>query len=570
MLKKIFKKHDKKLTLIAIVLTAYIGCGGEAKDKSELKVVETTLAKKAMVTKHRAFDHFSKADLYERSGNYEKAADEYRLAMFYDPESNELKRSLASVIYNLQRYDEALEIYVQIEDPSIDDRLKIADCLNRTGSVSEAVELYQEVAESDSTPEPVIINLAEYYAKQGKLSEAEKYYRRLIETSANSDYWRLELAAAYLRSDKIKKAETIYENMMKTDSSDFRAYLGMAGVLERQDNIDAADSLYKLVADYNWEDARVLSMLMPSFIGIDDMDMAVNLARRIIELFPDDYLAQRRYALLLFSIDQTEKSDSVLKSISETVTDDPVVFYYRGRIAQANEEFNQAESLYALAITYDDTLHQAWINLAFTRNSLGDFENALATLDSTLTYCANDSLEVLYFTGTFLSREEKYEMAIEYYRRILAVEPDNIDVIFNMAAAYERLKQYNKAEEHFLILLDREPDNPIIMNYLGYMYADMGVKLNEAKKLIKKALKLSPDNSAYLDSYAWVMYKQGNYKEALKYQLKAMEAANDDPILYDHMGDIYSALNRIPEAQTNWHRALELDPENDSIKEKLK
>jgi len=570
MFKSLIKKQFKQLALVSIVLIVYAGCDGPAKDKSELEVVESTLAKKVLITKHRAFDHFSRADLYERSGNLEKAADEYRLAMFYDPLSDELKRSLAAVLYNLQRYDEALETYTRIEDQSIDDKLMRADCYNRTGAMIEAVELYREIAESDSVPDPVLINLAEYYAKQGKLSKAEKYYKKLIETSLNSDYWRLELASVYLRADKHEKAVKIYENMIIADSLNYSAYLGLAGVMERQNKPYEADSIYSIVADNNWDDVRILSMLLPAFMELGDTDMSLNLARRIIELFPDDYLAKRRYALLLFTVDQPEMSDSVLKSISETVDDDPVVFYYRGRIAQMDEHFAKAESLYTLAITYDDTLFQAWINLAYTRNSLGGFENAMATFDSALTYCANDSLDVLYFTGTFLSREERYEQAIAYYRRILTFDPDNVDVIFSMAAAYERSQQYDKAERHFLDLLDREPDNPVVMNYLGYMYADIGINLDDAKKLIKKALKISPDNGAYLDSYAWLMYKLGKYKEALKYQLKALRATDDDPIIYDHMGDIYSALNRMPEAHDNWQRALELDPENDSLKEKLK
>ena len=168
-----------------------------------------------------------------------------------------------------------------------------------------------------------------------------------------------------------------------------------------------------------------------------------------------------------------------------------------------------------------------------------------------------------------LGRRDKFAEAIAYYERVLTVHPDDYETNFNLAAAYERSAQYSKAEEIFEELLKQSPDDPVVLNYLGYMYADQGIKLKEAEKLIAKALKISPDNGAYLDSYAWVMYKLGKYKEALDYQIRALEAQGDDAILLEHMGDIYFALNNVQQAHSHWEKALELNPDNESIKEKL-
>jgi len=558
------------VVLLTSVIIIGFGCG-KSSQKGELAVtLGADEAKKAQVTKHRAFDHFSKGDLYQRSGNLEKAADEYRLALFYDPESDELKRSLAGILFSLQRYDEALEVNIKIDDPSVDDLILTADCYNATGLIDKAIEYYNKIAELDSVPESIIRNLADFYSRLGNISKAEYYYDKLIKTSEDDKFWRLQLASVYLMNDKPDKAKVIYQDLVREDSVNYSAYLGLANVYEYQNDISTADSLYTIVVEQNWDDAGILNMLLPAFMNIENNEMAVRITHRVIELYPDDYLAQRKYALLLFTIRDFEKSDSVLTAISELVNDDPIVPYYRGRIAIEAENYIQAESLFVISIGLEDSLYQSWIGLANARNSLKGYESALAVLDSALIKCPADSIEIFYYTGVFLSREEKYARAVDYFLRLLAAQPDDSDAKFNLAAAYERSRQIDKSERIFLELLDSEPDNPVVLNYLGYMYADNGIKLKEAKKLIKKALKINPDNGAYLDSYAWVMYKMGKYKEALKYQLKAIEASEGDAILFEHMGDIYFALDQKVEALDNWGRALELDPDNELIKEKMK
>jgi len=224
--------------------------------------------------------------------------------------------------------------------------------------------------------------------------------------------------------------------------------------------------------------------------------------------------------------------------------------------------------MYVRTIAVNDTLTEAWIYLAFTRHLMDDFEQTLATFDSALVKCPGDSLDLFYYKGLSFSREEKYAEAVEYYLKILKAEPENIGVMFNLGAAYERINDFNKSEEMFLRLLDIQPDHAMTLNYLGYMYADEGIKLDQAEKMIKKALKFVPDNSAYLDSYAWVMYKKGKYKDALEYQLKALEGDSEDALLFEHMGDIHYALKDTIKAKYYWKKALELEPDNESVKEK--
>jgi Tfp pilus assembly protein PilF len=118
-------------------------------------------------------------------------------------------------------------------------------------------------------------------------------------------------------------------------------------------------------------------------------------------------------------------------------------------------------------------------------------------------------------------------------------------------------------------VIQKDPKNALALNYLGYMYADKGIKLREGKELIERALAVDPENDAYLDSYAWVLYKLGKYDDALTQMKKAIGPNTDDPLIYDHQGDIYSALKQDSLARESWEKALELNPDDQTIRAKL-
>ena len=88
-------------------------------------------------------------------------------------------------------------------------------------------------------------------------------------------------------------------------------------------------------------------------------------------------------------------------------------------------------------------------------------------------------------------------------------------------------------------VLKIEPDNADALNFLGYTYADLGQNLQEAKKLVAKALEISPDDGYIVDSMGWVYFKLGEYEKALGYLKRAVELAPKDPVIREHLGDAY-------------------------------
>src|SRR6185295_1492537 len=145
----------------------------------------------------------------------------------------------------------------------------------------------------------------------------------------------------------------------------------------------------------------------------------------------------------------------------------------------------------------------------------------------------------------------------------------NASFYFEAGIAHERKGDREEAVKYFQKCLELQPDFPEAQNYLGYMWAEKGENLDRAKELIEKALKAEPKSAAYLDSMGWVLFKQNQPKSALEYILKAVELTEEpDATLYDHLGDIYAALNESEKARDAWKKSIGVEP-NELVKKKL-
>jgi tetratricopeptide (TPR) repeat protein len=112
-------------------------------------------------------------------------------------------------------------------------------------------------------------------------------------------------------------------------------------------------------------------------------------------------------------------------------------------------------------------------------------------------------------------------------------------------------------------------NNADALNFIGYLYAERGIHLREARILIKKALAVKPDDGYILDSLGWVYYKMESYKKARTYLEQAHRLVPDDPTIAEHLGDAYNRLNKTEKALELYRRALELAPGAQAVQQKI-
>jgi tetratricopeptide (TPR) repeat protein len=140
--------------------------------------------------------------------------------------------------------------------------------------------------------------------------------------------------------------------------------------------------------------------------------------------------------------------------------------------------------------------------------------------------------------------------------------PKDPSVPFQRGALYERAGEMARAEAAFRDVLTLDPNHAPALNYLGYMLAERGVRLDEALTLIERALSVDPDNGAYLDSLGWTYYQMKQFDRAKVHLARAAEQLPSNSVVQDHLGDVLAALGRREEAIVAWQRALEGDGES--------
>jgi len=179
-----------------------------------------------------------------------------------------------------------------------------------------------------------------------------------------------------------------------------------------------------------------------------------------------------------------------------------------------------------------------------------------------------DNTEIYSYLAQLYYSLHKYSQAIEQLNQILQAQPKNVSAKFLLGVICLDLDDRHKAREEFQQVLALEPQHDGALNSLAYLYAEEGVHLDEAFKMIHKAIDLDPSNGAYYDTLGWVLFKKGFNAESLMTLEKAQNYITD-PIIFEHMADVYMAEQEPALARKFWLKSLALDSKQPKVLQKI-
>jgi len=236
-----------------------------------------------------------------------------------------------------------------------------------------------------------------------------------------------------------------------------------------------------------------------------------------------------------------------------------------------NNKIEQAINELSLAIKFDPEAVEPHAILALIYSSQNKPELAASEYEISLKNASKlqpKNIDIYKNLGAIYLQQKRFKEAQNAFRLILDLSKDDADAYFYLGNIYDELKDKAQAEAQLEKSLQLKPDYHEALNYLGYLYVEENKNLDRAEVMIKKALEFEPDNGAYVDSLGWLYFKQGRFKEAHK-ELERASLLLEDPVIFDHLGDVYFKMGDREKAKLNWQKSLKLKPDQDKVKEKL-
>ncbi|MCE9501248.1 MAG: tetratricopeptide repeat protein [Leptospira sp.] len=172
---------------------------------------------------------------------------------------------------------------------------------------------------------------------------------------------------------------------------------------------------------------------------------------------------------------------------------------------------------------------------------------------------------------------EKYQESVQAFTRAIGIDPKNSNYFFYRASANEKQEKFKETAEDLKKAIEIDSNNSNAFNFLGYLYTERNIEKEEALSLIRKAVELEPDNGAFQDSLGWAYFKMDKLEDALHHlnldDKMMIDRKEDDPVIFDHLGDLYLRKNDIVNAESFWSRALKLQmsaKDRERIRRKIK
>ena len=178
------------------------------------------------------------------------------------------------------------------------------------------------------------------------------------------------------------------------------------------------------------------------------------------------------------------------------------------------------------------------------------------------------NIEIYKSLGAIYLQQKKLKEAESIFKLITGLAPVDPEAHFYLGNIYYDLGDFLLVEKELKVVLKLNPDYHQALNFLGYFYLEQNKSIDQAGVMIKKALDFEPDNGAYIDSLGWFYFKKNNFKQA-QVELEKAACLMSDPVIYEHLGDVYLKLGNLENVKLNWEKSLKLDPTQDKVKEKL-
>lgn len=521
--------------------------------------------------KAEALARFVEGVGFEESGEMDKALEAYRKVLNVDPGQAELA-------------------------------CRVSALLTRQDEFPQAIDVLKDAIKANPRASAPYLQLAFIYAKYlRKNDQAIEYANRGIALDPTNIETYQRLYEIQIASGDDARALQSLERATKIKSDDpvywlrlgklFAASILKPDAQPKPEELARLNDIFKRATDRGGDNPAVLKEVADYYASSQQIGEAIPLYLRVLELQPDDANAQEKLATGFVLTNQRAKAIELLEEIikqhpekyqpydllAQVLDDQARALQRENKTTEAKALFVKAAANYEQSTLINPSHANTYLRLGdLLLGPIKDPERAVKVLTDARRRFP-DAPEMIYYQAIALREAKHSQQAVITFEEALhASESDSAEMAnarfyFDYGATAEQAGLYDKAADLFRKSIALDPANAAdAYNYLSYMWAEQNMHLEEAADMISHALQNDPNNGAYLDTSGWIKFRQGKFEDALvDLQRAAENMKRDDGVVYEHIGDTYAQLNRIPQALEAWQKAITLDPQNKKVADKI-
>jgi tetratricopeptide (TPR) repeat protein len=491
--------------------------------------------------------HFNMARLQMQQRDFISAEKHAAKAVEYSPDNKFFKELYVRLLVGNQKIKKAEEVYNNLiaQYPNNEEYLyNFALLYLRNNELDKALQQFKQIEEKTGFNEDIQLYKRSIFIKQGKIESAVQEIEKMKVLDIGNAKYDLQIADIYESTQDTLQRNKIFERIRLQYPGDPLAEVALAKYYQEQgDTVSFFDFMLKVMANKNLDADSKIALLLPTLKNIDTdssrRQEIIQMAFAIVNESPENKEALSLYAdILYFSNQQTE----ALVQYEKYVQVDP----------QKLNIWLQLFSIYSEKMMTDSLLQKSKQCIQyFPSNPIPYFYAGVSCLQLQMPNQAIDFLE----KGSLLEKKNNLLLS-QFYS--------------SLGDAFNTLKEYKKSDSCFDESIRLQPAEPTTLNNYAYYLSLRKERLDDAEKMSKKSLEIQPSSKSFLDTYGWILFQKGLYKEALEYVQKAIDAnGQEDSTLFEHLGDIYYMLNHKEKAKELWKKANQKGEKNPVLLKKI-
>lgn len=445
---------------------------------------------------------------------------------------------------------------------------------------TEVLRLLNDLRQKYPSNTAIGRDLINTLANGKELEEAKVVFLQEREKGFASDTLDIVMAEAYLQNEQLDEAKKLLSDWR--GKSNLRHIYGSLSYIYSKEN-KSKEAIKVLEEGLTITNDPVLYLdLADTYKGAGKSLQTFEALKKAFESNQVEYADKHRiiYSLMnpnesFLNLEQLQELANVLVLQYPRIAESHII---KGEIVWRRGNVEEARSLFLTAVGIHPKQVDAWRMLINTDLALNKVDEAIAHGREALNVNSSSPM-LMYFTGLAymvkedLSNSRKLlEMALDHSERENDFLKSNI--YSSLGDLYHKLKMESASDVAYAEAIALDSTNVSAMNNLAYYLSVRNKDLDKAAEFAKQANTLEPNNPTFQDTYAWVLFQQGNYKEALTWMRKAIQSSTKpSAVLLEHYGDILSKVGNIKEAIKQWEKSLQIADEEvqvDKIKQKIK